>query len=105
MILIFEYKGLQYFYNKNNSFIFSNKKEKKNIKIKKILFYSKKNEINIGKPYIKNFSIIINLFFIEKKKKKIIKFKRRKRYKILKCFYENKYKFFIKKIKWQKKKQ
>ncbi|MGX7589503.1 bL21 family ribosomal protein [Candidatus Vidania fulgoroideorum] len=104
-ILIFEHNGLQYFYNGNNSIIKSNKKEKKKIKINKIIFFFNKGKIFLGKPYIKKISIKINLFFIKKKKKTIIKFKRRKRYKIIKKIIENKYKFFVEKIRWLKKKQ
>lgn len=104
-IIIFEYKGLQYFYGNYISLIKKKEKLKENITIKKILFYKDKKKIYLGKPYIKNLLLKIKLFFFKKKKKKIIKFKRRKRYKIIKSFYENTYKFYIEKIKWQKRKQ
>ncbi|MGX7577341.1 bL21 family ribosomal protein [Candidatus Vidania fulgoroideorum] len=103
-IIVFEFKGIQYIYGKNN-ILTSTKIEKNTIKTNKILLYYNKTKFLIGTPYIKGINLKLNLFFIKKNKKKIIKFKKRKRYKIIKNILIYSYKFLIQKIKWQKKKQ
>ncbi|MGX7586227.1 hypothetical protein [Candidatus Vidania fulgoroideorum] len=104
-MVVIMYKNKQYIIDKKIFSFKGEKIKKKYIKIKKVLLLKTEKKIYLGKPYIKNIKIIIYACLIKKKKKHIIKFKRRKRYKILKNLTYYKYLGIIRKIKWQKKKQ
>ncbi|MGX7576941.1 hypothetical protein ACT2CI_00655 [Candidatus Vidania fulgoroideorum] len=97
--IVFEFCNKQYYTNFNKII----KTNNVNNFSAKVLMLQNDREIFLGKPYL-NIKIKFRKYIIKKEKKKIIKFKRRKRYKIKKGF--TKKTFLIKIIKiWQKKKQ
>ncbi|MGX7582840.1 hypothetical protein ACWNYQ_00645 [Candidatus Vidania fulgoroideorum] len=97
----------------NKQYIMKNRKvnikseliKKKKIIVNKILLIKINNKIYIAKPFIKN--LLFDFYFLKNKiiKNKIIKFKRRKRYKLIKSHKKFNYIFLLNKIKWLKKKQ
>ncbi|UOQ38069.1 50S ribosomal protein L21 [Candidatus Vidania fulgoroideae] len=78
MIIVFEYKGIQYVIDKKRYIKVKNINFEGKIIIKKILLiYDKK--IEIGKPFIKR-TLEIESELFKKEKKISLKFKRRKRF-------------------------
>ncbi|MGX7576518.1 bL21 family ribosomal protein [Candidatus Vidania fulgoroideorum] len=105
LLAVIEYRNRQ-FLVKENFFIFESNLIKENIiNINKVILIKYNEKIYIGKPYLNNIKLIFSFCYLNKYKKKIIKFKRRKRYKIIKSFSSYKYLAVLELIKWQKKKQ
>ncbi|UOQ27925.1 50S ribosomal protein L21 [Candidatus Vidania fulgoroideae] len=78
MIIVFQYKGIQYVIDNKRYIKVKNINFEGKITIKKILLiYDKK--IKIGKPFIKK-TLEIESEFYKKEKKVSLKFKRRKRF-------------------------
>ncbi|MGX7589365.1 hypothetical protein [Candidatus Vidania fulgoroideorum] len=85
-IIIFNLMGFQYYFKKGIkiNLIKSNKKNEI-LYTNKIIFLKKKNQKGLfGKPFLNNLNLKISLIYKCILKKNIFKFKRRKRYKIIK---------------------
>ncbi|XAO72531.1 MAG: hypothetical protein AAYR31_00515 [Candidatus Vidania fulgoroideorum] len=104
-ILIFKILGKQYICNNNLSFLLkTNFKLSNNLFSNEVLAIDLDNIFYLGNPFLKDFKLELNTTFLNSKKKQSIKFKRRKRYKIISGFINYKYICNISKI-WQKRKQ
>ncbi|BBA85000.1 50S ribosomal protein L21 [Candidatus Nardonella dryophthoridicola] len=94
MKIILEIKNKQYIVNKINDIIKIDKINKEIndlIEIRNILFFEENNKlILVGKPYLKEIIIIAKVInHFKDKKIKILKFKRRNNYKIIKGHRQN----------------
>lgn len=87
MKVVISFKGKQYLVSENDQILTEKVigKKGKKIKINDVLLISNNNDVKIGKPIVKNSEVQAELIGTAKaKKKKIIKFKAKKRYQIIK---------------------